>query len=653
VIYDMDSSLAEQLADSHALFRPLLPLLRRIEQWAIRSAEVVTPMCRDLAAYAAMLRATHDDVVVLHDVPVEAADASRSSEQPSSNGAGPQCLALYVGNLEPYQGIDLLVDAAALLPADSSLRIQVVGGPMAAVERFRKSAAERGVHDRVQFLGPRPLAHLHDLLATADILLSPRTKGYNTPLKLYSYMESGRPILATRLRTHTQVLDDSTALLAEPEAGAYAQGLVRLEGDEDLRRKLGEAAERQVRREYSPMSFSSRVRAIYGQSHPRPSKRGTARPRARGPARSVAAAGIAVARPGVGWTAAASPSGKPDTADAIRASPKRRRGMRCVVTGATGHVGRHLCRELATAGHEVIALHRASSDTSPLEGLDVGLREGDVRDPASLMLALDGAERVFHLAALFREAKHPDSEYWAVNLEGTRNVLDASVSCGVRKVVHCSTVGVHSHIPDPPADETEDYRPADTYQKSKCAGEKLALDYFRSGHVAGCVVRPAMVWGPGDVRLRKLFRGIQRRRLPLVGSGKTLLHWVDVRDVAHALRLAAERPDGSGEVYIVAGAGPIQMQQLFRLIADEVGTPLLPFRIPALPLQLLGEIVEAVCKPLGIEPPLYRRRVDFFTKTRAFDWSKARDELGYRPSGSIVDEVRDIIRSYHELGWLD
>jgi glycosyltransferase involved in cell wall biosynthesis len=276
VIYDMDSSLAEQLVDSHALFRPLLPVLRRIEEWAIQSAEVVTPMCRDLAAYAATLRATHDDVVVLHDVPVEAAGASRGSEQPSSNGAGPQCLALYVGNLEPYQGIDLLVDAAALLPRDSSLRIQVVGGPVAAVERFRKKAAERGAHDRIQFLGPRPLAHLHDLLAAADILLSPRTKGYNTPLKLYSYMESGRPILATRLRTHTQVLDDSTALLAEPEAGAYAEGLVRLAADEDLRRKLGEAAERHVRREYSPTSFSSRVRAIYDQSHPRPSRRGAA-----------------------------------------------------------------------------------------------------------------------------------------------------------------------------------------------------------------------------------------------------------------------------------------------------------------------------------------------------------------------------------------
>jgi nucleoside-diphosphate-sugar epimerase len=327
--------------------------------------------------------------------------------------------------------------------------------------------------------------------------------------------------------------------------------------------------------------------------------------------------------------------------------------MRCVVTGSTGHVGRHVCRELTEAGHDVIALHRAGSDTSVLRGTDAVLREGDITDARSLTSAFQGTDVVFHLAALFREAKHPDSEYWAVNLDGTRNVLDAAVSCGVRQVVHCSTVGVHSHISEPPADETEDYRPADTYQKSKCAGEQLALEYFRRGDVAGCVVRPAMVWGPGDIRLRKLFRGIQRRRLPIVGSGETLLHWVHVRDLARAFRLAAERSDNSGEIYIVAGMHPIRVEDLFGLIARQVGASLLPFKVPARPLQLLGGVVEAVCKPFGIEPPLYRRRVDFFTKTRAFDWSKAREELGYQPSGSIEDEIGEIVRSYRELGWLD
>lgn len=324
-----------------------------------------------------------------------------------------------------------------------------------------------------------------------------------------------------------------------------------------------------------------------------------------------------------------------------------------MVTGSTGHVGRHLCAELRAAGHEVVGLHRATSDVSVLADLGVTEREGDVKEPASLLRAFEEADVVFHVAALFREAKHPDSEYWAVNVEGTRNVLDAAVSRGVRKVVHCSTIGVHSHIPDPPADETEPYRPADTYQMTKCEGEKLALEYFRDGRADGCVVRPAMIWGPADSRLRKLFRGIQRRRLPIVGSGETLLHWVDVRDVARGMRLAAEKTGNSGEVYILAGATPVRLDRLFGLIARELGTSVLPVRVPAAPLALLGDVVEAICKPFGVEPPIYRRRVGFFTKTRAFDGSKARAELGYEPAGSLEDEIRDIIRSYREIGWLD
>ena len=272
VIYDMDSSLAQQLADTNRLFRLLFPLLRRVEQWAIQSSDLVTPMCVDLARYARSVRAA-DDVVVLHDLPVEIAG---DSKPPPSNGRSPteprpSCLALYVGNLGPYQGIEMLLDATALLPAHPAVQVQVVGGPMSEVQRLRSLAARRGVDDRIRFLGPRPLADLHDLLAGADILLSPRTKGVNTPLKVYSYMESGRAILATRLRTHTQVLDDSTALLVEADAREFARGLSRLAADGALRRRLGGSARQRVRREYSPGSFYRRVRAIYGRpAHGRP-----------------------------------------------------------------------------------------------------------------------------------------------------------------------------------------------------------------------------------------------------------------------------------------------------------------------------------------------------------------------------------------------
>lgn len=324
---------------------------------------------------------------------------------------------------------------------------------------------------------------------------------------------------------------------------------------------------------------------------------------------------------------------------------------KALVTGSNGFVGSNLCRELAGNGYQVRALHRAGSDLSALQGLDLELFEGDVCDPASLQKACKDVEMVFHIAALFRQAKHPDSVYHQVNVDGVKNVFEAAISCNVRKIIHCSTVGVHSHIPNPPADEHEEYRPGDIYQETKCEGEKAALEYFKQGKIDGVIIRPAMIWGPGDKRTLKLFRGIAGRRFPLIGSGKTLLHWVLVTDLARAFRLAAEKPTAPGDIFIIAGERAVTMKQLYQTVADKYGVKPLPIRIPALPVQLLGDLVEIICIPLGVEPPIYRRRVDFFTKTRSFDCSKAKAELGYSAAYSFEEEVAMIADWYKEQGW--
>jgi nucleoside-diphosphate-sugar epimerase len=171
--------------------------------------------------------------------------------------------------------------------------------------------------------------------------------------------------------------------------------------------------------------------------------------------------------------------------------------------------------------------------------------------------------------------------------------------------------------------------------------------------MGGCVIRPAMIWGPGDERTVKLFRLIQKRRLPVIGFGRTELHWVMVDDVARAFRLAAETEGIDGEVFIIAGRVAVPMTRLFDLIAHSVGVDRLKLRIPALPIQLLGTVVEAVSVPLGLEPPIYRRRVDFFTKTRSFDGSKAQRVLGYEPGRSIQEEIEEIVASYRATGALD
>lgn len=322
-----------------------------------------------------------------------------------------------------------------------------------------------------------------------------------------------------------------------------------------------------------------------------------------------------------------------------------------LVTGATGFVGSYVCKELLANGYKVRAMHRASSSTENLKGCDVEFVEGDIKDRASLSKAMQGMDGVIHIAALFREAKHPDSEYYAVNVDGTKNVIEEAAKAGVKRLVHCSTVGVHSHIPNPPANEDEDYRPGDIYQKTKCIGEVEAMKKMAELDLPGVVIRPAMIWGPGDTRTLKLFKGIARGRMPLIGLGNTNLHWIMVSDLARAFRLALEASTNQ-RVYIICGAQSVSMKELYQAIARRVGVKERFLRIPAFPIQVMGGICEAICRPMGIEPPLHRRRVDFFTKTRSFDGTRAKQELGFEPAGSLQDEVNAIVSWYQENKWL-
>jgi len=330
-------------------------------------------------------------------------------------------------------------------------------------------------------------------------------------------------------------------------------------------------------------------------------------------------------------------------------------GQEVLVTGATGFVGNHLTRRLIDIGASVRILVRKSSNpelVSELEQVGARIYYGDVSDQDSVNEAVEGVSYIFHIAALFRQAKFDDSVYYDVNVEGVRHIINAAEANNVERLVHCSTIGVHSHIVNPPADETEAYRPADIYQVTKCEGEKLAKEAFAAGRVKGAIIRPAMIWGEGDTRILKLFKGVSRRKLPIIGDGKTMTHWIYVHDLVDGFILAAIREAAIGQVYIIAGEKAVPLEELVERVAECAGTKPLPVKIPACPVQLAGSITEAICRPFGIEPPLYRRRVDFFTKDRHFDITKAKTELGFRPRNTFEQEVSNIYNWYEEQGWL-
>jgi glycosyltransferase involved in cell wall biosynthesis len=258
----MDSMLGEQLVSKWKMLRPVERALHAIERAVIRRADAVFAVCSDLARHVT-LDAPGVPVFLIEDVALPAQQHGGGAEplRELLDIKGP--LALYVGNLQRYQGVEQLVRAMTELPQALDLTLVLIGGAESDIARVRALVRKLHQEERVYLLGPRPVSQLTGFLAQADILVSPRSHGSNTPMKVYSYMNSGHAVLATRILSHTQVLDDSCALLVESNPQALAKGLVTLAADESLRGRLGAAARRRAVERYSVEAFREKVRVAY------------------------------------------------------------------------------------------------------------------------------------------------------------------------------------------------------------------------------------------------------------------------------------------------------------------------------------------------------------------------------------------------------
>lgn len=324
------------------------------------------------------------------------------------------------------------------------------------------------------------------------------------------------------------------------------------------------------------------------------------------------------------------------------------------MTGATGFAGGHLVRRLRQNGHRVRALVRSDSIAKVRPLLDLGIEvvQGDITRAADVDRAAEGAWKIFHVAAVYRTAGHPDEHYYDVNLGGTENVMAAALRQGVERVVHCSTVGVHGDVHDVPSTEESPLNPGDIYQKTKLAGEQAARDAGARG-LPVAVVRPGAIYGPGDLRLLKLFRTVHNGSFLMFGSGETFYHLVYIDDLIDGMLLCAERPEALGEVFILAGPRYLKLDEMVALVADAVGVSAPRGHLPMWPLMAAAAACEAVCRPFNLEPPLHRRRADFFRKNRAFSCEKARRVLGYEPRIDPSEGIRRTAQWYFENGHLN
>lgn len=320
-----------------------------------------------------------------------------------------------------------------------------------------------------------------------------------------------------------------------------------------------------------------------------------------------------------------------------------------LVTGATGYTGNALCKKLLSEGKQLVAFVRASSKADELKTLGVECRVVDLKSRDDIFKNFEEFDRIYHIAAAYRTEHADHDEFFQVNVEATRHMLDAAKQFGVGRFVHCSTVGVQGNIEHPPA--AEDYRmePGDHYQQSKVEGELLALEYFKAG-LPGSVVRPVGIYGPGDTRFLKLFRPINKGRFVMIGNGKTLYHMTYIDDLVQGIILAGEHENALNEVFTIGGPNYTTIRELVDSIADVLQVKRPKLWVPFFPVYVASVICDRLCRAIGKQPFLYPRRVEFFSKDRAFSIDKARKLLGYAPQFPLQKGLESTAQWYKEQG---
>jgi UDP-glucose 4-epimerase len=337
---------------------------------------------------------------------------------------------------------------------------------------------------------------------------------------------------------------------------------------------------------------------------------------------------------------------------------------KALISGAGGFIGSHLTEHLLQQGHAVRGLLMPEESDQFLAGLAVETVRGDIKRRQSLEMAVEGIDTIYHLAAIsLHDARLPDSEYIAVNIEGTRNLLNAAVAAGVKRFLYTATIEAVGLSQDgKPLTEESEQRPRNIYGRTKMEAEKLVLDYAKKKRIETIVVRPPMIYGPREfILLRRLFKIIALGFYPLIGSGRALTEFCYVKNQVHGIALAAARGT-SGSIYFISDERPYTIEEIVSTIAAELGTHAWTPHLPVPIAKTIGASLEILNKLLPFypfripqtgRPPFSRKTVEWTAESRLYvDISKAREELGYRPAYSLSDGVQETIAWYRERGYL-
>ncbi|MBP1590041.1 MAG: NAD-dependent epimerase/dehydratase family protein [Kiritimatiellae bacterium] len=334
--------------------------------------------------------------------------------------------------------------------------------------------------------------------------------------------------------------------------------------------------------------------------------------------------------------------------------------MKVVVTGGTGFTGSHLTRRMLDRGYDVTVLdNQKGLFDDEFKARGAKIIYGSVTDEKVLDEALEGADTVHHLAAAFRKVNMANRVYSEVNQGGMRKLLEVAKRRNVRKIVYCSTQGVHGNVaslsqnPPVPGDENSPIKPEDYYQFSKHQGEIVAKEFVEKEGMDITVLRPTALYGPGDPgRFLMLYKWVARGYFPFFGNGKVFYHPVYVENFVDAHELAAARPEAKGQTYIIADDKYYYIKDIVAMISEVMNMPCKFVRLPFAPMYAVAALVELLYKPLPWDPPIFRRRADWYRQNRGFKIDKARRELGYEPKVALREGLKITGQWYLDNGYL-
>ena len=319
------------------------------------------------------------------------------------------------------------------------------------------------------------------------------------------------------------------------------------------------------------------------------------------------------------------------------------------VTGGSGFTGGALVKQLLADGYPVRALYRNASKVAPAEGLTI--IEGELNDDAALAKLVEGCDTIFHIAAMYRTDGFPE-EYRKINFDATMQLLAAAKKAKARRFVYTSTIGVHGSVKDTPSDENAPFMPMDVYQESKLQAELAVREEGKKGGIETVVIRPCGIYGPGDMRMFKIFSMLQKGIFMFVGNGRPNFHPVYIDDLVQGIILGMTVPEARNDVFIIGAADYVALREYIATAARTIGARPPWLKLPYGFMKLVAHGFEIVFRPLGISPPLHRRRLGFYSSNRAFSIEKARRVLGYKPQFGLEEGFRNTVEWYYEQGLL-